>query len=414
MKLSASVVKSATPKNHEYVVWDSELSGFGLRVQTTGSQSFIVKYRVGRGRSAKQRKLSLGAPGNPFTAHEARIEAARIISEAKLGGDPVADLKSRASEGLTVGGFLDTWEKEAAHLDRRTGRRRKEASVAGDIRRLNIHVRPLLGALVLKELNPDDLRKFRQDVANGKTARSKKTKLRGVSKATGGDGTAIATLRIFKSALGYAVEKGLIDQNPVAKLRLPASGQKDRFLSADELKRLGRALDEYEAEGGNTNASDLIRMLCLTGARRGEMEALKWKQVDFERGVVLLEDTKTGRAAWPLSIAALELLSSLKTDEHSEWVFPATSGGGYFRGLNKAWPKVREKAGLSDVRLHDLRHSFASVGAASGLGLQVVGKLLGHKQASTTSRYSHLADDPLRKAANEIGAKISKSMGEVS
>ena len=149
----------------------------------------------------------------------------------------------------------------------------------------------------------------------------------------------------------------------------------------------------------------------VCAALRGEMEALRWKQVDLERGVVLLDDTKTGRAAWPLSVTALELLSRLKTDKHSEWVFPASSGDGYFRGLNKAWPKVREKAGLCDVRLHDLRHSFASVGAASGLGLQVVGKLLGHKQASTTSRYSHLADDPLRNAANEIGASISKSMG---
>ena len=173
---------------------------------------------------------------------------------------------------------------------------------------------------------------------------------------------------------------------------------------------MGDALRQYQREGGNITAANAIKLLALTGARRGEIETLKWSNVDFERGIMLLEDSKTGRVAWPLSRSALELLTEVKAASSSIWVFPASTGTAHYQGLNRAWPKVREIAHLEGVRLHDLRHSFASVGAASGLGLQVVGKLLGHKQTSTTARYSHIGNDPLRNAADRIGGEIAGLM----
>lgn len=410
MRITASTIKTALAGEKEYTLWDTELSGFGLRVYPGGEQRFIVKYRVGRGRGAQQRRTSLGSPGDPFTAHEARQHASRILSEARLGHDPAEAMRVSDAEAMTVNGFLDLWEIEAAPFDRRSGKPRKDASVKADIRRVNIHVRPTIGKLRLSELSADTLKKLRRDIAAGKTARTVKTKLRGVSRAKGGDGTAVATLRILKSAFGYAVEKGLLDANPVTHLKLPATNMKERYLSREELQRLGAALSGYEVKGGNLNAANIVRLLALTGARRGEIERLQWRNIDFDHGTVLLSDTKTGRVAWPLSQSALDLLKVLRKSSKSKWVFPASSGDKHYQGLNHAWPDIRRAARLDDVRLHDLRHSFASIGAASGMGLQIVGKLLGHRQASTTARYSHLGDDPLRNAADRIGGEISGLM----
>lgn len=410
VKLTTTAIKAAEPRMKEYTLWDAELTGFGLRVLPSGRKAFIVKYRVGRGRAARQRKTVLGAPGDPYTASQARDAAAKLIASARLGNDPAETFRIAAQASLTVNQFLDKWEKEAAPFDRRTGRRRKPLSLAGDLRRLAIHVRPSIGAMRLADVTPDTLNRLRRDIASGKTARTLKTKPRGVSRASGGDGTAVATLRILKSALAHAVDQGILVSNPASRVKLPPTNQRERFLSGDELARLGKALAACERKGVNQSGLDLIRLLALTGARRGEMEQLRWRDIDFERGTVVLANTKTGRAAWPLSRAALDLLEKRRRDSAGELVFPATSGAGHYRGVNRIWPLVRTRAGLDDVRLHDLRHSFASIGAVSGLGLQIVGKLLGHKQASTTQRYSHLSDDPLRNAADRIGSAISEHL----
>lgn len=410
MKLTVSAVTGAEPGAETYTLWDSELAGFGLVVRPSGHKSFIVKYRIGGGRGAKQKKVSLGRVGSPYTASQARQKAKDMLAEARGGADPSQALRTSLADAMTVADMLDEWEKESAPFDRRNGRRRKPASVAGDIRRLNIHVRTLIGSTRLRDVTPDTLRKLRADIAEGKTARREKSKVRGVSRATGGDGTAVATLRILKSALAYATDKGWIAENPASKVKLPPTGSRERFLSGAELEALGSALDRAEAEGLHPHALNIIRLLALTGARRGEIERLTWAQVDFDRGAVVLEDTKTGRAAWPLSRPALQLLEALPREAGSPFVFPATRGDGYYLGLNQVWPKVRAMAELEGVRLHDLRHSFASVGASGGVGLPVVGKLLGHKQASTTQRYSHIADDPLRAAADQVGGQIAARM----
>jgi integrase len=409
-KLTAQTVADARPEQVERVEWDASLPGFGLRIQPTGRKTFIVKYRVGKGRGARQGKMSLGEPGRPLTVSEARTEAARILAAAKLGNDPAEGRRVTEAEARTVNAMLDEWEREGAPFDRRNGRRRKAASVAGDIRRLNAHVRPTIGTKRLSDVTPDVLRRLRTDIATGKTAGSCKARPRGKSKFTGGDGTAVATLRILKSALGYAVEKGWIDANPAKLVRLPATNERERFLSPTEIRRLGSALAAAETNGTHPYALAIIRLLALTGARRGEIEGLKWEQLDLERGFALLRDTKTGKAFWPLSRAAVEILDSI-AKTHSPYVFPASRyGAGHYRGLNKVWPEIRSAAGLDDVRLHDLRHSFASVGAANGVGLPIIGKLLGHRQASTTARYAHLADDPLRAAADLMAGEIAQNL----
>lgn len=413
MEITARTVAAAEPRDREYILWDDKLAGFGLRVFPTGRKAFIVQYRVGGYRGAPQRRYTIRNRDSrtPITATEARKEARAMLNAAGLGQDPVANRRPKDGEALTVSEALDRWAKEAAHINRRTGARRKPASVKGDISRLEIHIRPLIGSTRLRDLTADKLRGVRRDIAAGKTAIRRKTKPRGVSHATGGDGTAVQTLRIFASVLAYAEEKGWLDSNPARQLKLPASQARDRFLSSAEMKALGETLDKMEAAGTHPHAINIVRLLALTGARRGEIEALKWQEVDFERGALVLRDTKAGRTAFPLSRPALELLGSLPRIDRSEWVFPANRGDGHYRGLGKVWPDIRARAKLDGLRLHDLRHSFASVGAAGGIGLPIVGKLLGHRQAATTSRYAHIADDPLRAAADRVGGVIAARMG---
>jgi integrase len=151
-------------------------------------------------------------------------------------------------------------------------------------------------------------------------------------------------------------------------------------------------------------------LLALTGCRRGEIEGLRWRNVDFERGLLLLDDSKTGEKTVYLSPPALSILSGLPRFEGNEYVIAGTIAGQRTGALDKVWARVRQRAGLADVRLHDLRHSFASFGAGASFGLPIIGKLLGHSQPQTTARYAHLAADPLRRAADTIGATIAAAM----
>jgi integrase len=148
----------------------------------------------------------------------------------------------------------------------------------------------------------------------------------------------------------------------------------------------------------------------LTGCRRNEVVALRWRSVDFERGLLLLDDSKTGEKTVYLSPPALAILSALPRIAGNDFCIAGDIAGKPFAGIDKIWSRVRARAGLADIRLHDLRHSYASVGAAASLGLPIIGKLLGHSQAQTTARYAHLSDDPLRRAANTIGAIIDGAM----
>ena len=184
----------------------------------------------------------------------------------------------------------------------------------------------------------------------------------------------------------------------------------ERFLSPRELADLGDALVKAEGEGENKYAIAAIRLLALTGCRRNEILSLEWEWVDMEGNRLSLPDSKTGARHVPLGAAAKELLQAIPRIEDSAYVFPGTSGDGHFVGLQKVWSGIRKKAGLSDVRLNDLRHGFASVGTSGGDTLYLVGKLLGHRRAASSERYAHLAADPLHAAADRISGQIAAAM----
>ena len=199
--------------------------------------------------------------------------------------------------------------------------------------------------------------------------------------------------------------------NPCRHVERYPEKRRERYLSAEELARLGEVLTEVErASEEPASAIAAIRLLILTGCRRNEVLSLRWEEVDFERSLLLLADSKTGRKAVPVGAPTLALLAELPRLEGNPHVLPGEKAGAHFVGLAKVWQRIRKQAGLEDVRVHDLRHSFASVGAGAGLSLPIIGKLLGHTQAATTQRYAHLAADPVRQAADRISEEIAAAM----
>jgi integrase len=225
-----------------------------------------------------------------------------------------------------------------------------------------------------------------------------------------GQGFAAQCVALASTVLQFAVDRGIRTDNPARGVKKPPVRKMQRFLSEAELARLAEALEHEARTSDNPLVVSAIRLLALTGCRRGEIEGLRWRNVDFERGLLLLDDSKTGEKTVYLSPPALSILSGLPRFEGNEYVIAGTIAGQRTGALDKVWARVRQRAGLADVRLHDLRHSFASFGAGASFGLPIIGKLLGHSQPQTTARYAHLAADPLRRAADTIGATIAAAM----
>ena len=233
-----------------------------------------------------------------------------------------------------------------------------------------------------------------REVTAGRSAAAKPLKPYRGTLARGGRGTAAQALAVLGAVMSFAVARGLRGDNPVRGVKKPPVRRMERFLSEAETASLGEAL---EAEAKATNdpyPAAAIRLLLLTGARRSEILGLNWAWVDYERAMIFLPDSKTGKKPIYLNAPALEVLANLPRQAGNPHVIAGRRDGGAFVGLDKVWRRVTRAAELRGLRLHDLRHSFASVGAAGNNSLLILGKLLGHRHAATTERYSHLSADP--------------------
>jgi len=227
---------------------------------------------------------------------------------------------------------------------------------------------------------------------------------------TGGTGVAAQCVALISTLLAFAMERGLRSDNPAKGIKKPPVRKLERFLSVEEISRLGAGLETEANTTSNPYPCAAIKLLLLTGARRGEIMGLQWQNVDFARKCLRLPDSKTGAKIIFLNHAALEILRELPRLSDNLHVIPGTRRGAAYVGIDKAWLRVRTAAALCDVRLHDLRHSFASMAAGDGFSLPIIGALLGHKNSATTARYAHLASDPLRAANEAVGAKISTAL----
>jgi integrase len=419
VNLTKRVVDAANVAGHDYQIWDAKVRGFGVRIYPSGIKAFILQYRNAAGRT---RKIVLGRHGI-VTADMARERAIKLLGAVFDGRDPSQD-KRESRKAQTVGELADLYLSEGA-IEKPN---KKPSSWETDRSIIRRHIRPLLGARLARGLTPLDVARFQADVASGKTATDERTGPRGRAIVTGGMGIASRALSVLSAMMTFGQRRGIVTDNPTLGVE-PFQGQKkERFLTDTEVAILGQALVEMERDGSLPwVAGAAIKLLLLTGARRGEILALRWDEVDFERGCLRLEKSKTGAKVIRLANAALSVLDALPRS--SEWVLPAAKGPGHYVGLPKHWDAIRARANaiaasrakqpgrslngvprFDDVRPHDLRHSFASFAVQSGGSLFLVGKVLGHKQARTTERYAHVSDEPLLATAELAARRIELAL----
>jgi integrase len=401
-RLIKRVVDAAKAKSAAAFIWDDEIKGFGLRIAPGGTKSYVLFYRAGRGRNAPQHRITIGKHGSPWTPELARREARKLLGAIAAGDDPLEDRKAEART-MTLAALCELYLAEGVG-------HKKPTTLKSDRGRIKNHIVPLLGKLRIDRITRTDVERMVRDVTAGRTATPVSQEQHQGKVVRGGCGTAAQALAVVGAMMSFAVARGLRNDNPVRGVKKPPTRRMERFLSEAEIARLGEAL-EAEAEATNDPyPAAAIRLLLLTGCRRSEILGLQWGWIDFERAMIFLPDSKTGRKPVYLNAPALEVLEKLPRQLGNPHVVCGRRDGSAYVGLGKVWGRVCRAAELSDVRLHDLRHSFASIGAAGNNSLLILGKLLGHRHAATTERYSHLSADPMRRAVEGIGQRIKTAL----
>lgn len=389
--------------------WDGAVPGFGARRQESDAISYILKYRTAEGR---QRWLTIGRHGAPWTPDTAREAAKGFLGDVSKGTDPAAD-KSAKRRAATVEALCDLYmaDAEAGRLLTRRKTSKRPSTLATDRGRIECHIKPLLGRMSVAALTRDDVDAFMHDVASGKTARDSKTKKRKVTKVRGGKGAATRTVGLLGAILAYAVRHGMRADNPARGIVRFADGRRERRLSDAEYLALGKALRAAEDASFWPPAIAAARFLAVTGWRKGEALGLRWDEVDLARRTATLTDTKTGRSVRPLSRAACDTLRSLTRS--GGLVFAATRGDGPMAGFPRLWARIAKLGGLpSGVSPHTLRHSFASLAGDLGYSDPTIAALIGHKGRTITSRYVHAADAVLLAAADAVADRTAELLGE--
>ncbi len=377
--LTLSAVKAAKPGQ---TIWDGEIKGFGLRVWASGARSYFLKYR----RGGAQRWHTIGVHGDGWTLKTARDEAFRLKAMVNEGRDPAAE-KKRDREAETFDTFADRYLDEVSDLHK------KPSTAAGERELLKNRIRPVLGKLRVKDIALPDIERLHRSMKRMPHRANR-------------------TLALLSHMMAKAERWGLRPQNsdPVRGIERFEEKSRERYLSADELARLGAVLADLDAKGSAPYAVAALRLLLLTGARRGEVLSLKWIYVDFDARLLRLPDSKTGPKTIALSAPALAILNAIPRQEGNPFVICGKREGSALVGLPKFWERIRKDAGIHDVRILDLRHSFASVAVAGGASLPLIGALLGHREHSTTQRYAHVAADPRLAAAESVAATISAQL----
>jgi integrase len=362
--------------------------------------------------SFKKVRQSIGQYGR-ITIDQARTEAKRLYEIVAKGRDPVMEKRQArhdADTAISMAEFCDDYMRDAeAGLVTYRGRAKRPSTIAVDRGRVDRHIKPLIGKKLVRGIMRRDIENVMHDIRLGKTAADVKTGYRGRAIVTGGASAAARTVRLLGSIFSYAIKQGIRTDNPVSGIALPADGKRDRVLTPDEYGRLGMALNAAEAAGRNLIAINAYRMLAVTGCRRGEIFGLRRSEVDDHRQCLRLIDTKSGPQVRAIGRDALELLSNCVSDSKGDYVFPASHGNGHLTDA-KLFRNVCDRADLTGVSLHTLRHSFASVALELEYSELTIAGLLGHKVNSLTSRYAHHVDRALVAAADRVAALISARM----
>lgn len=376
-KLTKKIVESTLPQKKDLILWDSEVSGFMCKITPAGKKSYFLYYRT---QDRRQRRPKIGDHG-VMTCEQARDIAQKWLLEVSQGKDPSAE-----KQDLRV---MPTLKELADQYMREHAPRKKASSRKEDQRLWNQHILPSLGALKVSSIDRSDIAKLHHSFQHLPT-------------------TGNRVLSLLSKALNLAELWGYRPNhsNPCLHVKKYTEQKRERFLSQTEINCLMKALDEEEQQNENPWPLCAIRLLLLTGCRLNEVLTLKWEEVDLDNQCLRLRDSKTGKKLVYLSTAAIELLKSIPQQEDNPFAICGGKEGRHLINLQKPWKRIRAIVGLDDVRLHDLRHTFASIAASNGLSLPIIGALLGHKQTQTTARYAHLIGQPLIEASEKIGGKI--------
>jgi integrase len=407
-RLTRRTVEGSEPASSRYTLWDADLKGFGLRVEPSGTKTYIVRYRVGGGRRGTLRQFKVGR-SNKLTPDEARDQAKAILAQVDLGKDP-QHARVEARKVATVAELCDLYLAEGCST-------KKAATVALDRIRVEGHIKPLLGGRKITEVGKGDVERAMDAIATGRVKRSPQAgaedgpagkSVAPGTRARGGRTAATKAVKLLRAIFNFAIGRKLCAENPCIGVKTYADGRRERFLSPAELGRLGDALTAAEVEGAHPHHVAIVRLLSLTGARKNEIARLRWSEVMGD--YLQLEDSKTGRKVIPLGAPAQQLIAGVARTA-SPYVFPDPRDASLpIRNLDWAWVGFRKRAGLEDVRIHDLRHSFASFAVSGGAALYLVSKVLGHAHVATTQRYAHLADDPVKAAADTVARRIAAAL----
>jgi integrase len=408
-KLTKQSLASLKPRSKPYIEYDVDLSGFGVAVYPSGIRSWVCEYRpFGGGRGVAKRRVTLGRTSQ-LTPDQARKAAADMLALVRLGRDPVQEKVERRAT-VTVGQLIDFFDARYVEPMLKPGTSIGYRIALKELRRAH-------GAVKATALTHSQVATLHFRMADRRYAANR-------------------AVAVWSKAFAWAAGAGLIPEghNPTKNIKKYREQRRERFLTSEELARLGDALREGEMVGLpyfvdetkptakhaakaeyrrvklDRYAAAALRLLVLTGARLREILHAKWEQIDLERGILFLPDSKTGKKPVYLSAAAQRVLADIPRVEGNPHVIAGKKDGAPRADLKKPWTAVSRAAGLEGVRIHDLRHSFASFGAGASLGLPIIGKLLGHSQPSTTARYAHLDADPMRRAVDTIGATIAAAM----
>jgi integrase len=399
-KITTRTVDATNAKVDRLVSWDSELKGFGLVALPTGVKSYVYQYRTPEG---VKRRITIGQHG-AWTAHQARRRAEELRQIVRSGDDPLKQ-KQDLRAAKTVGELLDGYLLSQDFLS-------KSPSTQGiDRGRIERHLRPLLGKRHAHLVTDQDVKAALNAIREGKTATDIKTKTRGRARVKGGAGTAREAIALLRVVFNWAKVK----PNPVDGIKLGTSGTREIIMEdANDYARLFQTLDQMETERRIRGpVADAIRLIALTGCRRGEAAHLRWSQVELKRGRIVLPPSshKTGRKTGkpriiPLPAAGQAIISRQPFTGEDGYVFAPAKGDGAL-ALSRVWALVREEAKLpKGIGLHGLRHSVASHLAMAGAEAAEIMAAMGHRQLSTVARYIHFAETA-QQALAERAAKIA-------
>lgn len=379
-KVTKRSVDAAAPADREFFLWDDELKGFGLRVYPSGRKMYLAQFRAG----GRVRRVNIGLHG-AVTPEAARTEAMKYLSEVRLGGDPAAERDRRkASPTMKKFGqrFLD--EYVATHC--------KPTTQTEYRRSVELFINPKLGSHRLIDVTRADVVELHQAM---KATPYQANRTLGVLSI------------MFTLAHSWGVRTDGV--NPCWKVRRYKEIKRERYLTSAELARLGKVLREANSE---REAANCIHLLLLTGCRLGEIQTLKWEYVDLNAGVLRLPDSKSGAKLVSIGQAAIDVFKSIPKLKDNPYVVTGRVEGQHLTDVQRPWRRLRKQAGLDGLRIHDLRHSFASDALQLGEDLPMIGRLLGHTQIQTTARYAHLKTAPIKAAADKVSVAIAAALAK--